>query len=59
MLNQTRFVMTVAVAATLMSVVAPVWGQARYDDEDPRERFSIRIGGYSQQDLESSASAAV
>jgi hypothetical protein len=43
------------VAASLFGVVmAPsAVAQARYDDEDPRNRFAIRIGGFQQSDIDS------
>ena len=46
------FLLSIAMLAIAMSA-SPTLAQERYDGEDPRERFSIRLGGFSQKDTES------
>ena len=44
---------TIAIVAVLLGSAGPAWAQARYDGEEPLERFSIRLGGFRQQDTNS------
>jgi hypothetical protein len=48
-----RFVTVAGFIAVVCAGAAPVWAQARYDGKEPRERFSIRIGGFRQNDIDS------